>query len=276
MQTLVTRLLFLTLFVISSIFVGQSFARIDPETAVGMWLFDEATGKVAADSSGNGNKGKIIGAELVDGKFGKALYFDGNDNCVEVQDADSLNPEEQISIVMWVYPDPGQNCDGGNNWRFLIGKGGWGSYHLIWESDWGNNEIGWTLSIAGTDKRLWTNTGAPPEQWTHLGFTYHFKDGSTVHINGEQQAGQSAAGPVNGPIATNPGVLKIGGGSNKGCPAGSGYFGGIIDEVAIFNATLAPEDIENIMNKGLEKAVGSTAVSSHGKLANTWASIKEN
>ena len=64
-----------------------------------------------------------------DGKFGKALYFDGNDNCVEVEDSDSLNPEEQISIVMWVYPDDGQNCDGGNNWRFLVSKGGWGSYH---------------------------------------------------------------------------------------------------------------------------------------------------
>jgi len=258
----------------SLILAGISYAKIDPESAVGMWLFNEDTGKVAVDSSGNGNKGKISGAELVDGKFGKALKFDGNDNCVEVKDADSLNPEEHISIVMWVYPDDGQNCDGGNNWRFLISKGGWGSYHLIWESDWGGNEIGWTLKIGGADKRLWTNTGAPPEQWTHLGFTYHFKDGSTVHVNGEHQAGKSGAGPVNGPITENSGVLKIAGGTNKGCPAGSGYFGGIVDEVAIFNVTLTPEDIEDIMNKGLEKAVGATDVQNAGKLTTTWGRLR--
>ena len=182
-----------------------------------------------------------------DGKFGKAFSFDGKDNCVEVQNADSLNPTEEISIVMWVNPDAGLNCDGNNNWRFLISKGGWGSYHLIWESDWGGNEIGWTLKIGGSDKRLWTNTGAPPEQWTHLGFTYHFKDGSKVYVNGQQQAGKSAAGPVNGPITVNSGVLKIGGGSNKGCPNGSGFFGGMIDDVAIFNESLLQVDIEAIM-----------------------------
>jgi len=271
----------LTLLCLSLIFIGllstaQVFAKIDPETAIGMWLFEEDTGKIAADSSGKGNKGKIVGAKLVDdGQFGKALYFDGNDNCVDVENSDSLNPAEEISIVMWVKADAGQNCDGNNNWRFLISKGGWGSYHLIWESDWGNNEIGWTLKIGGTDKRLWTNAGAPADKWTHLGFTYHFKDGSKVYVNGEPQAGQSASGPVNGPITINPGVLKIGGGSNKGCPNGSGFFGGIIDDVGMFNVALEPADIKFIMDRGLEKGVGATAVHHKGKLTQTWGQIKK-
>lgn len=95
-----------------------------------------------------------------------------------------------------------------------------------------------------------------------------------MHVNGEQQAGKSGAGPVNGPITENPGVLKIAGGSNKGCPAESGFFGGIMDEVAIFNVTLPPEDIEYIMNKGLEKAVGATDVQNAGKVTTIWGRLK--
>jgi hypothetical protein len=49
----------LTLLCLSLIFIGllstvQVFAKIDPETAIGMWLFEEDTGKIAADSSGKG------------------------------------------------------------------------------------------------------------------------------------------------------------------------------------------------------------------------------
>lgn len=255
--------------------VDIGIAKIDPETAIGMWFFDEGSGKTANDSSGKGNDGKIIGAKFVDGRFGKALYFDGNDNYVEVQNSDSLNPTEKISIVMWVKPDQGLNCDGNNNWRYLISKGGWGSYHLIWESDWGLNEVGWTLNIGGTDKRLWTSTGAPPEKWTHLGFTYDSEDGSKVYVNGKEELGKSAQGPANGSITVNTGLLKIGGGSSAGCPNGNGFFGGIIDDVGMFNEVLSEADIGAIMDAGLEKAVGGKfAVHRAGKLVTSWANIK--
>jgi hypothetical protein len=41
-------------------FVGISSAKIDLETCVGMWLFDEGSGDVAKDSSGKGNDGDIV------------------------------------------------------------------------------------------------------------------------------------------------------------------------------------------------------------------------
>lgn len=257
------------------IFISTGVTKIDPATVIGMWLFDEGSGKSANDSSGKGNHGKIVGAKYVDGKFEKALYFDGNDNCVEVQNSDSLNPTEKITIVMWVKPDQGLNCDGNNNWRYLISKGGWGSYHLIWESDWGGNEVGWTLKIGGADKRLWTTTGAPPEKWTHLGFTYDSKEGSKVYVNGNEEPGKSAQGPLNGFITINTGLLKIGGGSSVGCPNGNGYFGGIIDDVGMFSEALSKSDISSIMDAGLKKAVGGKlAVYSTRKLVTSWAEIK--
>ena len=74
----------ISLIVISLMFVGQSYAKIDPETIVGAWLFDEGSGKTVKDSSGNGNDGKLEGPKSAKGVFGKALEFDGKDDYVEV------------------------------------------------------------------------------------------------------------------------------------------------------------------------------------------------
>ena len=45
----------------------------------GYWLFNEGTGNIANDLSGQSNHGIITGASWVPGKDGHALYFDGND-----------------------------------------------------------------------------------------------------------------------------------------------------------------------------------------------------
>ena len=47
-------------------------AKIDPETAVGVWLFDEGAGKTTKDASGKNHDGTINGAKWKDGKIGKA------------------------------------------------------------------------------------------------------------------------------------------------------------------------------------------------------------
>ena len=54
------------------------------EGLVAEWHFDEGAGSVVEDSSGNGNDGVIYGATWVEGKFGKALSFDGVDDNLEV------------------------------------------------------------------------------------------------------------------------------------------------------------------------------------------------
>ena len=67
----------------SFIAVHISTAEIDFDTAVGIWLFDEGKGAVAKDISGEGNDGEVVKAPWVDGKFGKALDFDGKAGCVK-------------------------------------------------------------------------------------------------------------------------------------------------------------------------------------------------
>ena len=78
-----------------------SFAVIDPETAVGIWLFDEGSGGTAMDSSGMGLDAELIDDPAwVDGKFGKGLEFDGASSYVTVPDHE--NPSEALTLSIWV------------------------------------------------------------------------------------------------------------------------------------------------------------------------------
>ena len=51
------------------------------------------------------------------------------------------------------------------------------------------------------------------------------------------------------------------------------YTNGIIDDVGIFNVALSENDMDLIMNVGLEEAAAVDAV---GKLTTTWGNIKHN
>ena len=53
-----------------------SSAEIDPKTVVGIWLFDEGTGKAAKDLSGNDNDGELMeGTKWEDGQFGESGHI---------------------------------------------------------------------------------------------------------------------------------------------------------------------------------------------------------
>ncbi len=89
------------LFSVSVLIVPATWAEIDPDTVVGVWLFDEGKGDVASDASGNGLDGEFEGKpEWVEGKFGMALEFDGNSAYVQIPAHE--NPTEAITVSAWV------------------------------------------------------------------------------------------------------------------------------------------------------------------------------
>ena len=90
-----------------------STAEVSVDDAIGIWLFDEGTGKVAKDSSPNGNDGELIaGPKWVAGKFGGALEFDGSGTSVETESADKLTAFElgdktDFTATAWFKTDAG-------------------------------------------------------------------------------------------------------------------------------------------------------------------------
>ena len=76
-----------------------------PPGLVAAYNFEEASGSTVVDASGKGNTGTISGASrITQGRFGKALSFDGVDDWVTVNDAPSLDLTTGMTLEAWVYP----------------------------------------------------------------------------------------------------------------------------------------------------------------------------
>ena len=95
---------------------SHSYGQVDAGSVVAFWLFDEASGNVAMDNSGNGYDADLVENPVwVDGKFGSAIEFQG-DNYLEIRDSAqnlSFGGSDPFTVTAWV-----QNQGGGT----IIGK----------------------------------------------------------------------------------------------------------------------------------------------------------
>lgn len=187
------------------------------------------------DTSGYFNTGILRGAVFPaanNGLWGKALVFGGDGDHVEVPHAASLDPVNAISVEAWIRPAAPVDCDGNNNYRFLLGKGniGDGSYSLVFEE---GERFQARVRVGGMQRSIVSDRGVPVGQWSHVGFTFDGASGQMrIFVNGEQ------AGAVSHPAGTLTGStqpLRIGGpgGTRAVCPNGDGSFQGEIDEVRV-------------------------------------------
>ena len=88
------------LFAISILINSTASAEIDPDTIVGMWLFDEGKGNAATDETGNGLDGEFEGKpKWVNGKFGKGLELDGAEAHIVIPAHE--NPTKAITVSIW-------------------------------------------------------------------------------------------------------------------------------------------------------------------------------
>ncbi|MBC8233939.1 LamG domain-containing protein [bacterium] len=249
----------ISLVVISLVFTGQSYARIDPETIVGMWLLDEGSGNVAKDTSGNGHDGEIKGAKWIDGKFKKALEFDGS---AHVNAGEVPLPENKVTVVLWVSIDTSQQ------WIHIIENGVVeNTWHGGFRLEVGGEGVTYIAIGDGSAYKDNAGNGIPTgwkyKEWYHLGFTYDGKVARHYHNGDETHTFDS-----NLDITKGVGTLIFG--SMQGTQR---FLEGRIDDVAIFNVVLGKDDMKTIMNKGLFGV--SAAVSSSRKLTTTWSSIKK-
>jgi len=227
---------------------------------VGVWLFDEGSGESVRDETGNADTGNVINANWVDGKFGKALSFEGvGDSYVAVPHNDSMN-QETFTVAAWI------NVPAPASWQAILSKDAmdigatemrtYGMFvadskktiHYSFKSE---NETHNTLDGEGD---------AADGTWHHVAMTY---DGTTLrgYIDATLDAEQDFAGP---PIA-HDGAFNVGGQIN-----GRYDMKGSVDEVCILKTALDENDIKDLM-KGLS---GVMSVEPLSKLTTTWAGLK--
>jgi hypothetical protein len=242
-----------------ALLAAPSYAKIEPEAIVGMWLFDGPEGDIVEDVSGNGLDGNVReGIKWVeDGKFGSALEFPGLDpSYISITHGDSLSLTT-FTIIAWInmemvpdrYPVVVAKFGANRNYGIAIHK---------------NSEAPYLqFHVGGQYNEFRTNTKVTDRQWHHVAATY---DGKFVrfYVDGVPEVETAFDGAPD----ANDAPLTFGGGP------GTSPARGIIDEVGLFSRGLTGDEINQLMADGLEKALGISAVDPLQKLATTWAKAK--
>ena len=224
-----------TVTLIALLCTAPGSAQIDPESIVGLWLFNEGAGNLAKDSSGHGYDADFVERPTwVAGRYGSALQFEG-DSYLEIRNSSedlAFGGTVPFTITAWV-----KNQGGG----IVVGKynaGIAGAYFLQINADG---------TIAYDRERdpwiIYGTTALPSDDFGHVAAVY---DGTAlkIYVNGELDVEQEW-GSQNTDIVT---PVLIGARLDNGVP--STLFNGVLDEVAIFNVALTAEQIQEVM-KGL-------------------------
>jgi len=219
------------------------FFKGDP-TLVGNWSFDEGAGTIAKDLSGKGNNGTLINGPLwIGGKFGGALSFDGVNDYVQISTSSSLTVLGNITIMAWIKPII--VGDGVEKIIYVDGTvSNWGKMIRINSSGYLNFACVQTSPIA--EINAVSDVLAQANVWYHL---VGVRDSSNVYVyvNGVRRG--SATINTNPTRNSSPDNKYIG-----QIPTAGGYFGGLIDEVAIFSRALSSQEIQAYYNWAISKS----------------------
>ncbi|MHC4352522.1 MAG: LamG-like jellyroll fold domain-containing protein [Planctomycetota bacterium] len=215
----------------------------DPDL-LAWWKFDDGTGTIAVDSSGNGNDGVFIqDPDWVAGKFGGALHFDGQGG--ERVSLGGLDiPSGQMTITCWFKAD---NLDTPGQDPRMVSKAFGGA----------NNDHIWMFSSSrqGGNKllrlRLKTNDGQATSEikagsfevgeWIHGAIWWDGTD-MKIYKNGAE-VGTLAKGGTS--VALDPAVQGAIG--NQPIGAENRPFDGIIDDVRIYTKALTEAELAQAM-----------------------------
>ena len=267
MKSILTRLAFISLsLAFICLLTDDINAEIKPESIAGIWLLDEGQGDTVWDSSPNRNHGKFSdskGIKWVDGKFGKALEFDGTDYVI-IKHSPSLDQNDVITIALWFKGNSIGNYPS-LIYKGTVGEPGYWGLHEMPDSNLVYVRIDTAGGINQTSGRM---DNVVDEEWHHIVFVL---DNGVVRMFRDGEALPE--------IAFNHGD---GFGNNDELGIGSGFYpqdpralDGVIDEVGIFNLALTLEDVQNIMDNGFKKALGaSISVDTNSKLEDSWGNLK--
>ncbi|MBV8881783.1 MAG: sigma-70 family RNA polymerase sigma factor [Planctomycetaceae bacterium] len=239
-----------------------TFEAFEPEPSIfpassdliGHWkLDDDKAASTAADASGRGANGKVVGgATFAPGKVGGALKVDGKGGHVELPGTEDLDKVQagNYTIAAWFKPEDvpaGKDADNNQSYAIVV-KTGWHE-GLAYSADKKFTMTHWVA----TDKPLepqWVGAGAwdqdyEPGEWYHLVGVVDRGAGSVkLYLNGDEKG--SAEFAVNAATRNyEKATWKIGmaspGAEQYAWPAK-----GLIDDVRIYNKALSAAEVKGL------------------------------
>ncbi len=200
---------------------------------VGQWKFDEDSGIIATDSSGNGNDGTLFGdPQWVVGKIDGALEFDGDGDYLDCGDNEVLQAQDQITLACWF-----RVATFTRNWATILAKGD-DSYRLSRGESNYSIHFGFQGTVSSPYSWFDGRKRVNDDQWHHAAGVYDGTE-ARIYIDGELDASQPATGQINASdyplyIGENPQTTGR-------------YWNGLIDDVRVYNQALSEEKIQLVM-----------------------------
>lgn len=204
---------------------------------VSYWRFDEGEGTTAYDSVG-ANDGTLINEPVwTIGQVGGALSFDGDKDYVDCGNDSSLDVTDAITVAAWV-KRPNFETHG-----TIAGKtngnsvtAGYGLFSYIGGLEYNFYSGGW--------RRTTPRVTITPNEWHYVVGTF---DGNNayLYVDGEQKASLAYTGAITAATGYSFHIAFW-------RPGLTSYLNGIIDEVAIYNRALTPEEIQQHYWNGLQ------------------------
>ncbi len=244
--------------IISDMNAGHPTPGSPVGSALGHWKFDEGYGLVTYDHGTGGNDGDLATGSnqpswSLDGKYGGALDFDGNDY-VTTADPPYDFDSEDFTITVWVNEDVSAPATS----KQVVSKRS-------------STTSGYALSVGGSDEvYCQTANGSGVDNsntatgiitkgvWTHLAIV---RSGTSclVYVNGTDKT--TSAGTHDDP-ALNNNSLRFG--SSTG---GSEYWYGQIDDVRIYSSALTASQIALVYNQAASAVLGAVGTDGSGNVS---------
>ena len=223
-----------------------SYGAIDLESnLIGHWKFDEEVGNTAYNATSTKYNGKLDNGPVWtrEGKLDGALYFDSNDDAVEIIDSADIAEGAAVTISVWARPlELGAH-------REIVTK------HKSDNSQWqwrleqlSSNRISFSVqdskivSAESDSINLIDDKG-----WHHVVGVY---DGSAVYLYVDGTKVNTYSPPLSGKIADYKHHICVGAAwSGSSCGAtGVDNFYGYLDDVRIYDRALSAEEVKELFS----------------------------
>ncbi|MGH9942954.1 MAG: protein kinase domain-containing protein [Pyrinomonadaceae bacterium] len=201
---------------------------------VSWWRGDED----ANDSVGANRASLHNGASYADGKFGRALSFDGVDDYVEAPAVNLPTGNSPRTLELWFKVNAFDSVE-----SFLAGYGNFtdafGQTYQLGASGRDRNKPGHYLFFSSWENDLKDETPLQTSRWYHLAVTSDSNNFAKLYLDGELVS--SGKVHFNTPAGTRIYIGRI-----PGKLGDTRRLNGMVDEVKVHNRELTPEEISLI------------------------------
>ena len=235
--------------------------RINGIESAGEWLFNEGSGTVTADVSGNGRNGDLVNGAAwssdTPSGSGYAIHLNGLNSYVQVSSSSSLKyTGGGLTMALWMKPDSAgaSGCLICKPWN----ASGEYNYTLTYDG---------SIAIGLRGSASWSTGAVAPVargKWSFVAVTIDASKNVKLYVDGTLKYSGThslssfvpVSGDQNTPLAI--GTLFPYGSGWAGTPGFT--FGGSIDEPRVFNDVFSAERIHKLFVEGVSSHLNTLAI----------------